>query len=292
MPDSPERPILRQSHLRDRLVIDLDTAEEIGRLAHFVVDAKTHQLEGFVCRTGFLGRDRVPIAWVQVESVGRDSILVRRGRDVISEKFDDAIEFASQEIWTDAGNRVGQLVDYCIALDTGAITAYLFTAPGWQGLTEGIYEFSPSVVVSAGRKRMMVQYAALEQAAKFAEGLPDRVAEAWQQDVAQTHQDVQTVVNTTQELADQVQTQAKKIGGQARSQMKQLFGQVKQRTKNLRSQVNEQFADAAASLQARQEPRRSDAIPGHTIDVDSQEVWLDDDTPPTDTPKPPTPPST
>jgi len=267
---------IRQSQLHHRLVIDLETTEEVGHVSHFLVDAKNHQVEGFVCKQGLLGFETVPVMWVQLESVGQDSILVRRSGTVISERLDAAIALDKQAVWSDAGDQVGQLVDYCLDLSTGAITQYLFTAPGWQGLTEGIYTFTPAAVVSTGKKRIMVRQAALEQAAKFVPGVQDRVKEAWQQDIGRTRQDVQGAINNSREVAEQVQTQAQKLTEQARSQFGQVFGQVKKRSKHLRSQVNDRFADAASNFG---NDRKADhrQVSGHTIDVDSEEIWPDEE---------------
>lgn len=277
MADAADNTPIRQSQLHNRLVIDIETTEELGRLAQFLVDAKHHQVEGFLCKKGVLGFEKTPVMWVQVESVGRDSILVRRSGNVVSERIDEAIALERQAVWADSGDNVGQIVDYCLDLATGAITQYVFTAPGWQGLTDGLHTFLPAAVVSMGRKRVMVQRAALENAPQFVPGVQDRVADAFQQDYDQTRQDFQGAVDSTREVAEQVQEQAQKFAEQARSRFGGVFDQAKKRSKQLRSQVNDRFADAASNLQ---EPRKRDRdqISGTTIDVDSQEIWPDEDT--------------
>jgi uncharacterized protein YrrD/ElaB/YqjD/DUF883 family membrane-anchored ribosome-binding protein len=272
--------VLRHRQLYDRLVIDLDTTEELGRMAHLVVDVRTHQVEGLVCKTGLLGHERLPIPWVNIEAIGVDSIVVKRDSAAVSERFDAALPMDGQELWTDVGNRVGRVVDFCFDRQTGAISQYLFTAPGWQGLTDGVYLFQPDVVVSAGRKRVMVRHQALADAPQYSAGLPDRATDFLQDDASQTRQDLQTVVDRTQDIAGQVQTQAQKLGEEAKSRFGKLLGQVKQRSKRVRSEVNDRFADAASTLEERRQGRRGDRISGTTIDVDSEEVWPEDrDTP-------------
>ena len=203
----PDNSSIRQSELQGRLVIDIETTEEVGKLSQFLIEAKTHQIEGFLCRRGLIGFEATPVLWVQVESIGRDSIMVRRSDSAITARFDAAIPLEKQAVWSDAGDHVGQLADYCIDLKTGAVTQYLFTAPGWQGLTEGLYVFQPSAVVSLGKKRMMVANAALENAAQFVPGVQDRVADVFQKDVAQTRNDLQGAVESTRDMAEQVQQQ-------------------------------------------------------------------------------------
>lgn len=276
MADAGETTDIRQSQLHGQLVIDLDTTEELGRLAQFLVDVKHHQVEGFLCKKGVLGFEKVPVMWVHVESIGQDSILVRRSGNVVSERIDEAIALEQQAVWSDSGDLVGKIADYCINPRTGAITQYVFTAPGWQGLTDGLHSFQPEAVVSAGRKRIMVRQAALVEAPQFVPGVQDRVTDAWQSDVTQTRQDLQGAVDSTREVADQVQEQAKKLTEQAKSQFGQMFGQAKQRSKQLRSQVNDRFADAASNFQ-KPEPGQRDRMSGTTIDVDSEEIWPEED---------------
>ncbi|HEY9887154.1 MAG TPA: hypothetical protein V6D02_02070 [Candidatus Obscuribacterales bacterium] len=269
---------MRQSQLLNRLVIDIETTEELGRLAQFLVDVDNHQLEGFICKRGLLGLETIPVMWVQVESVGRDSILVRQGGASLSERLDRALVLDRQVVLADSGDNVGQLADFCVDVTTGAVTQYLFTAPGWQGLTDGLYTFPPGAVVSAGKKRIMVRRAALDAAPQFVPGVPDRVTELWQKDVSQTRQDVQSAIAGTREVADQVQEQAKKLTGQAKSQFDQVLGQVKKQSRQLRSQVNDRFADAASTLN-KPGGKDANAIPGNTLDVDSEEIWPDEDPP-------------
>ncbi|MEM0979047.1 MAG: hypothetical protein AAGH78_02120 [Cyanobacteria bacterium P01_H01_bin.58] len=269
---------ISQQELYHRLVIDIETAEELGRFSHFKIDVKNHQVEGFVCRSGVLGQDRQPVLWVQIDSIGKDSILVRFSDGLITERFDEALTLDKQEIWSDAGEKVGLLVDYSLDLETGAITQYLFTAPSWQGLTEGIYAFAPAAVVSAGKKRMMVRQAALEAAKQVTPGIPDRLTETWQQDVNQTQQDLQKVVGNTQAVASQVQEQTQKIAEQAKSRFGGVLGEMKRRSRQLRSQVNDRVADVTANLQDKAQPG-SKNIPGTTIDVDSEPVWGEDEVP-------------
>lgn len=270
-----EMNVVHQSELRNRLVIDLDTTDELGRFAYFLLDVTNHQVEGLVCRSGLLGQEQTPVMWVQVESIGNDSILIRRSGGVITERLDDALMIESQEIWTDSGNKVGHLTDFGIDPDTGLVKHYLFTAPGWQGFTEGVYKLQPEAIVSTGKKRMMVHQTALETASQYSPGVQGRVTGALHQDLEQTHQDWQKVVSSAQTAADQVQQQTQKLTGQAQSKVGGLFGEVKRRSKQLRAQVNERFADVASNLET---PKgKSDTIPGATIDVDSEEIWSNPD---------------
>jgi len=257
---------IKHSDLLNRLVINIDTTEEVGRVAQLLVDTTVHQVEGLVCKAGFLGRERQAFGWVQVESIGPDSVVVKPGTEFASRRLDDAIAMTTQEVWSDTGERVGHLVDYCIDRKTGAITLYLFAGEGLRGLTEGVYGLSPQGVVSAGRKRIMVEDARIEDAELVSEGLGQRAAGAasfLQKDYSQTQQDFESVVDKSQTLAEQLQQQTRRFADQTRQQLGQVWGQVQERT----SQGRDQLQDRSAS--------KDDD--GKTIEVDSLEVWPDED---------------
>lgn len=275
MTEAEENPI-RQSQLHNRLVIDLETTEELGKLSQFLVDITQHQLEGFICRQGLLGLNQIPIMWVQVESIGNDSILVRRSGNVVSERFDGALVLENQAVWSDSGNKVGNLADYCLDLKTGAVTQYAFAMPGWQGLTEGLYTFQPEDVISIGQKRIMVRQIALDNAPQFIPGVQERVVDFLQNDASQTRADMQGAVDNTREAAEQVQEQTKKLSDQAKTQFGQILGQAKQRSRQLRSQVNEGFADAASNIQKSKSGNLPDQSSETAINIDPREIWQDE----------------
>lgn len=271
---------LRQGELLNRLVIDIDTAEEVGRVSEVLVDAKSHQVEGIVCKTGLLSRERRTFSWVQIESIGKDSVVIKPVTDYAPQRLAEAHSMTGQEIWSDAGERVGRLVDCRFNARTGLILSYGFVTEGLRGLTDDAYTLAPDAIISIGRKRIMVRDAAVTDPAVFEAGWAQKAAsaaEGLKEDYAQTQTQLHTVQQQSQEVSAQLQDQARKLKEQATGQWQQVFGKVKKQTRKLRNQIRETVTDVSANLPAGQQPDKNrDSV---TIDVDSMEVWPEEEFP-------------
>ena len=266
---------VQQGELLNLPVIDINTAEVVGRISEVLVDAQAHQVEGIVCRGGLMGRERHTFSWVQIESIGRDSVVVRPITDHAPHRLDQAHPMTGQEVWSDAGDHVGRLVDFRLNARTGLILAYGFAPEGLRGLTEAVYSLPPAAIISVGRKRMMVRDAAVSEPAVFGPGLAQKAADAaaaLKADYAHTRDQLAPAAQqSSQEIADQLQARVQKLSDTAKGQWGQVFGQVKQRTRRLRHQLRETVTDMTADLPVGRRPDPdSDSI---TVDVDSMEVW-------------------
>ncbi|NEQ32802.1 MAG: hypothetical protein F6K04_17655 [Leptolyngbya sp. SIO4C5] len=273
---------LRQSQLLGRLVIDYDTTEEVGHVDRLLVNPKSHQVEGLVSKSGFLGRNKQTIAWVQMQTIGKDSVLVRlqgsAGTDLA-----EAQPMMGLEVWSDAGDRVGHLVDYCIDPESGAIAAYWFTKEGLQSITEGVYSLSPSSIVSAGRKRVMVTDQAVAAAVQVTEGLEHHAGEAadfFRQDYHQTQQDWHSAVENTQAIADQVQSRTQQLAEKAKERFSGTQSQFQEKTQELSGRFQKTFSQFKDRWQPGNEPRdrrldKTDA--DKTIDITPLETWPEDE---------------
>ncbi|MBD0335600.1 MAG: PRC-barrel domain-containing protein [Cyanobacteria bacterium Co-bin13] len=276
---------LQQGELLHRLVIDINTTEVVGRVSEVLVDAQAHQVEGIVCRGGLMGRERRTFSWVQIESIGKDSVVVRPITDHAPHRLDQTQPMTGQEVWSDAGDRVGRLVDFRLNSRTGLILAYGFAPEGLRGLSEDVYALAPEAVISAGRKRIMVRDSAVQAPAVFGPGWAQKAADAaaaLKEDYAHTRERLGPTPQSSQEIADQLQERVQQLSDTAKGQWGQVFGQVKQRTRKLRSQLRETVSDMTANLPAGQ-PLDQDKQ-SLTIDVDSIEVWPDEDLPPSSPP--------
>ncbi|MDJ0702614.1 MAG: PRC-barrel domain-containing protein [Leptolyngbyaceae cyanobacterium MO_188.B28] len=283
MAPTPLTPI-RQSQLLNRLVIDYYTTEEVGRVDQILVDSKTHQVEGIVCKSGLLGRYKHAFDWMQIETIGQDSILVKQQGAPQSDKLETAQAMIGHEIWADSGERIGRLVDYCIHPTTGAVLTYLFTAAGLRGMAEGLYCLLPSAVISTGRKRIMAEKNALETAEQFSEGLNQKAANAFEfikSDYAKTQQDLTSAVGGAQAIAEQWQTQRQKLSSQAKDKLADVASQFKQQSRRVGDQVQDTLFDLTTQFQSKSSSesgltdREQDA--NHEIDLSPLEDWPDDD---------------
>ena len=58
-----EPKIVRQSELLNRLVLERSTAEEVGRVEQVWLNPQSHKVEGFTCKSGFLGSKKQVLTW-------------------------------------------------------------------------------------------------------------------------------------------------------------------------------------------------------------------------------------
>jgi hypothetical protein len=78
-------------------------------------------------------------------------------------------------------------------------------------------------------------------------------------------------------ISDQLQAKTRDLTTQAKGQLGQVLGQMKKRTRQLRSQLRETVSDVTANLPAGGQFAKDDGTV--TIDVDSMEIWPDDEGP-------------
>lgn len=271
--------VLRQSHFLGYLMLDYDTTDELGVVESLLVDISQGQVVGLVCQGPIWQRQRPIYSWQQITSIGTDSIVLHgQGAQIPSTA---AQPMLGLEVWTDTGNCVGHIVDYRFRRQ-GAVVQYLFA----QTDQSGLYGIPPDAIISAGRKRMMVAAQAVEQADYFADETIPGPATDWQA----------TAQTTAQSLAEQVQQRAQGLSEYAQErllsddlneQLQSTTRQLQDRTQGLRSQLNQKMSQAKKRLgpinRALEDTventldKFSQQTEPPAIDLDSFEVWEDDD---------------
>jgi uncharacterized protein YrrD len=197
-----------RSDLMNRLVIDSQTTEEVGRVEQLWLDIKTHKVVGITCKSGLIGRQKRSFTWGQIQTIGKDSLLVNTPEGAQLEKLESWESPIGHELWTDAGNKAGSVVDVRFLPDTGDVVEYIFTASGWRRLKDGTYRLSKSAIVSIGSKRAIAVDAAVQAAQQHATGLStaiDRAAEFIKEDYEKTRQDLSSLQQNAQSIAEKVQ---------------------------------------------------------------------------------------
>jgi len=138
-----------KSELLNRLALNLDTAEAFGPIVELWVNGRTHQVRGIGCSAGgLLNRQSQRFLWSQVGSIGRDGVVVKAGARVeaIDEHLQDCLPLAELELWSDHGDRMGQLIDYRFDPASGNILQYLFVPAEASSLAPGLYALDPVAV--------------------------------------------------------------------------------------------------------------------------------------------------
>lgn len=255
-------------------MLDYDTTDELGLVDNLLVNVAQNQVVGIVCQGPVWQRQRPVYGWGQIANIGADSIVLhtRNPQTPVAA----AQSMVGLEVWTDMGNCVGQVVDYGFERQ-GRVVQYFFARPEQPGL----YGLATDAIISAGRKRIMVSAQAIDQAPHSAD---DVVPESqWQTASAQS-------------LADQVQQRAQGWSNYAQEhwlpedfneQLQSKGQELQDKTQGLRSQLNQQVSNAKKRLKPLNRALENtlentlDKLgePQDTpkIDLDSFEVWEDDD---------------
>ena len=129
-----------ESALRDRLILDRATTEELGRVGGFWIDFQARRVLGIVCQSGFMGRSKRVLPWSWVNAIGDDSVLVTlpEGQPAFNPP-QGSYDPIGLELWSDGGNQAGLIVDFEITPESGAVTLYAYRSNGWQGQLDDIY---------------------------------------------------------------------------------------------------------------------------------------------------------
>jgi len=183
----------KRSDLINRLVLNYQTTESVGKLDNILLDLQNHQIKGLTSKSGLLGRERCYFFWNQVETIGKDSILVTYESEVEIKSSESVNTLVGAELWTDSGNKIGAIVDYIINTESGKVITYLFASNGWGGMGGGLYSLSPEDVINLANKRLIVRHEAVENAEQYSKGIGDRinqVTEFIKDDFEQTKKDL------------------------------------------------------------------------------------------------------
>ena len=252
-----------ESALRDRLILDRATTEELGRIGGFWVDFQSRRVLGIVCQAGFLGRDKQVLPWSWVNAIGDDSVLV-----TIPEGASDfkppqgTYDPIGLELWSDGGNQAGLIVDFEITPASGAVTLYAYRSNGWQGQLDDIYGLPADSIVSCGPKRAIATAEFLQDGEPYRPGLGqvlaeftasfkqgDRIARAdWEKVRSSAAELARDWQQQAQPITDQVTDQAKDMAKRAKSKFGRVMGkaqsklnETQDRLRSVKSQVQDQL---------------------------------------------------
>lgn len=205
---STQSEALKQSKLINRLVLDRQTAEEVGHVAQLLLDGQAQQVVGFICKSGgWLGGQQQVFPWSQVEAIGDDSVLVKSREEATAEIPESLKPPIGYEIWTDGGNKVGKLLDFLFDPRTGAVVNYLFSSSGWRGVMEGTYLLQPVAISSVGSRRVIVLEKAVQAPQQYTQGLSEKLEQATEfirEDYEKTREDWEVARQGTQQFVEKV----------------------------------------------------------------------------------------
>lgn len=234
---------IKHSQLLKRLVLDRETVEDQGCIEELCLDLQSHQVIGFICKSGLFGREKKYFAWKQIETIGTDATLVNgKSQPDNLEKNNNIINIIGNEVWTDTGEKVGFIVEYIVNIKTGVIVNYLFKSNGWKGVLDSVYLLKPEAVSSVGNKRVIVVNNYLENPQYYYEGVVQKLNQLQnflQTDLVRTREHIDIAGNQAKKLALGFQERAKVVQKQAQEKAQIVTEQAKQKVEDFQSKSTE-----------------------------------------------------
>jgi uncharacterized protein YrrD len=232
--------ILRHSQLLNQLVLDRDTTEALGRIEMVWMHPSAHRVMGFICKPGFMSKQRYAFNLKQLYRLGSESILVSSRAVETTLKDVRLLEsLINHEVWTDGGENLGRIVDCLFNRKTGSITQYLLKSGGWRGFTSGIYQLSPSSIMSFGSRRVLVTASVSENLPLFQEGLEERISQVGDRIKTGYTQELESLTSRAHQLTQKAEDRLQKLNQQTSRQVKSFTHQANHKTENWGQQVQE-----------------------------------------------------
>jgi uncharacterized protein YrrD len=242
-----EMKTIRQSDLLNRIVIDRDTMEEMGRVEVLWMYPPIHRVLGFVCKAGFLGKTKFAYRLAQLEELKDDRILVHSQPDATDAERVRLLESLLQyEVWSDTGERLGKITDCLFKRKNGKIIHYLFTSNGLSGVLGDVYQLPPTKILSVDEHRVMVEDAIVPTLHLDREGLVQKLSDVkefvrveaafeWRSFTRRanrltsgTKERFQDLTQQTQDLTQQTQEKTQQFTQEAKAKIKVLDEQLQE----------------------------------------------------------------
>ncbi|HTL89792.1 MAG TPA: PRC-barrel domain-containing protein [Leptolyngbya sp.] len=211
--------IVKQSEVLNQTVLDRDSMQELGQVEVLWMYPKVHQVLGFICKSGWLGKKKTAFNLDQLASIGSNSVLVNsKPVETDAEKVKQLESLVGSEVWTDAGDQVGKVVDYLFDLETGEIQHYLYVSDGWGGIVGSVYLLPPNYILRFGNQRVLVPKDSVQSFAVYRGGVQERfskVKDLLKDEKTQVVQEVRSFAELAREKARQLKDRARSVTEQA-----------------------------------------------------------------------------
>ncbi|MEL7037950.1 MAG: photosystem reaction center subunit H [Cyanobacteria bacterium J06592_8] len=215
-----ETSMIKRSELINRLILERNTTVDEGRVEQIWINPQSHQVVALTCKSGLIRGQKKFFSWDDITQIGEDAVLVNRLSAESEETRlpEQAIHISGHEVWTDAGKKIGTIVDYIFEIKTGFINTYLYTAQGLRGMLDGVYILAATAISSVGNKRLIVLEAAIKNPQQYSEGLGDRIGQA--------AEFLQDDFEKTKEHLEELKRNAKKITKGKPEEMKEIQAEI------------------------------------------------------------------
>ncbi len=226
---------IKYSDLIGRLILDLRTTDELGRVDDIWMVPDSHRVVGIFYKSGFLANQKKSLTLSQIETIGTDAVMVSSLATMAIEETKQSDSLIGHEVWTEEGSKIGKISDFLFDAKTGVISHYLFAASGWSGITDGTYLLETAAIGTLGKKRLIIPEAIATGSTLYTEGLRQRFGTV----VEQTKERTQALGEQAKGLLGQVKERAQSLGDQVKERAQTLSDEAKERTQAFGDQVKE-----------------------------------------------------
>lgn len=248
--------IIKQSQLRRRLVLDKKTVETQGRIAQVWLNEGANRITGVTCQLGFFNKHKKYLTWKEIDTIGADAILANVSADGSQEgqeqepepeeesegEREEGLLALGSEVWTDAGNKAGLLVDYLFNTKSGAVVNFLYRSNSWRGIVDGLYLLSPGAVSRVGSNRVIVADASVQTPELYTPGLGLKISQATaylEEDLQKTKEHIKTVQRDSKGWAGEFQGKAQQVKEQAG----QKAGEIKEKAQTWATEAGQKAGE-------------------------------------------------
>ncbi|HEY9620130.1 MAG TPA: PRC-barrel domain-containing protein [Crinalium sp.] len=267
--------VIRQSDLLNRLVLDRDTMEELGRLEVLWMYPPKHRVLGFICKSGFLGAKKSAFKLGQIGAIGESGILTHGQPEATNgDKVAQLESLLQHEVWSDAGNKIGKITDCLFNLETGVITAYLFVSNGWSGIVGEVYQLPPNNIVSFGKKRVLVPDTIADSFTIYQEGIQHKLIKTGETLKSEAASATEQTKKRVQSLTERAREKAQALSQQAKEKVQSLNEQLKEKTLIWTEQAREQSQDFVEQMREQTYTLSRQVEEGiQTLTVQAEEIF-------------------
>lgn len=211
--------IAKQSDVLNQTVLDRTSMQELGHVEVLWMYPKVHRVLGFICKSGWLGKKKTAFNLEQLETIGSNGVLVNsKPVETDAEKVKQLESLVGCEVWTDAGDQVGKVVDYLFDLETGEIQHYLYVSEGWSGIVGSVYLLPPNYILRFGNQRVLVPKDSVQSFTVYRGGVQEKfskVKDLLKEEKTQVAQEVRSFADLAREKARQLKEKARSVTEQA-----------------------------------------------------------------------------
>ncbi|KAI9134405.1 PRC-barrel domain-containing protein [Acaryochloris sp. CCMEE 5410] len=181
------KPTLQHNTFLGRQVFATQSDHPLGQVTDLWIDLRQHRVLGFSCRAGFWDLCLQTYAWKQIETLDEQRIEVQSSPVVhptlilsLNAETGMAVrERLDLGVWTQQGDRLGEITDFSFNASTGTIDYYFLAPHTKRDQTPELIYLASSMIVDGGQGWLQVpdQYKQqLEPEAKNLNLLPWQVA--------------------------------------------------------------------------------------------------------------------